>query len=141
MQAKSHLDVSLVLTRTPIQVQESLEHPTIEVDSYALDWIELRAVRLAVLRELQVNRATDIVSLRRRLCANQKLSPLLVGALSVYRKTEAVEGEPSGIDPLNGYPYKRWRVVDEKSAKKAAMNCRLPLMPASGKDKIKPDEE
>lgn len=97
--------------------------------------------RLAVLRELQVNGIVDAVSLREKLGLSNGnvslLSGLFSGAISPFRKNGIVEGEDAGIDPANGYKFKRWVLTDSRKAAAYAKSTKMKLMPPEGKDAIR----
>lgn len=90
-----------------------------------------------VVRELQANRQVDIVSLRSRLAVKLPSEKWLKGAIISLKKSGALDGETCGIDPMNGYEYKRWRIVNPEKAKKAIKNMGIRTMPPSGIDRIK----
>lgn len=105
---------------------------------WATMWTDHRSIvdhvcRLAVLRELQIEKQADVVTMRERYrLPTSKIN----GALSHYRTAGAIEGKDAGRDPENWFTYKRWFLTDDKSARDVAgkMHCRL--MPPDGKARI-----
>lgn len=103
----------------------------------AMSSVHERVAYLAVLRELQVNKWTDIPTLRDRLRMSRKKSYTASRLIQYYAKDGGLIGIPQGIDPVVGYPYKRWEVDDVRVLRRVSREHHLPLMPPEGKQRIR----
>lgn len=92
-----------------------------------------RIIELAVLREIQINRQIDVVTFRSKLQMGKKAIDKFRGVINKFHKSGAVDGESAGIDKDNGYPYKRWRLIDDAKAKSVTAKNHWPLMRPAGK--------
>lgn len=92
-----------------------------------------RTIELAILRELQIVRAADIVSFRERCGFSKEINSKFSGIIGAYHKQGIVRGVDGGIDKSNGYPYKRWIVADGDKAVSWAKQRHWPLMTTGGK--------
>lgn len=86
-----------------------------------------------------MKRKIDVVDLRDKLQAvhNSSFSQALLGAIVRLRNAKAIDGEKIGVDPVNGYPFKRWSIVSAERAKMVAGVMGIRMMPESGREKIK----
>lgn len=110
--------------------------PIVLGEDSARSFVTDRVVELAILREIQINRQVDVVTFRGRLQLGKHATGKFTGVISKFRKSGAVEGEDAGIDKVNGYPYKRWRLIDDAKAKTVTQKNHWPLMRSAGKAAI-----